>query len=176
MKMTRLAWLIVPIIAASTESCASANPGRPETPAVSAAPAATLATAAAPPAPDSAAILRAQFAKEVLASIAGHENEPAGQVFKNVKSLTTVPAGRLVAIMSLGYGRSLGVSCTHCHVAGDWASDDKPQKQIARDMIQMAATINTQLLANIKNLKGPQPIVNCTTCHRGQVKPALNLP
>jgi hypothetical protein len=124
---------------------------------------------------DSAAV-RDQFAKEVLASIAGKEGQPASQVFQNVKLLTAVPAGRLVAIMNQGYGRSLGVSCAHCHVTTNWASDDKPEKQVARDMIQMANTINTQLLANIKNLKGPQAIVNCTTCHRGQVKPALNLP
>lgn len=112
----------------------------------------------------------------MLTSIAGHENEPAGKVFKNVKSLTDMPASRLLAIMNFGYGRSLGVSCSHCHVVGEWDSDSKPQKQIARDMIQMASTINNQLLANIKNLKGPQAIVNCTTCHRGSVKPALNLP
>ena len=43
-------------------------------------------------------------------------------------------------------------------------------------MSAMVATINTQLLAKIANLKGPQPIVNCTTCHRGLVKPALNMP
>jgi hypothetical protein len=128
-----------------------------------------------PAAPDTTAAVRDRMAKEVLASIAGHETEPAGQVFKNIKSLNAVPASRLVAIMNNGYGRSLGVTCAHCHVVGQWASDAKPEKQIARDMIAMAATINTQLLANIKNLKGPQPIVNCTTCHRGSVKPALNM-
>ncbi|HVT38702.1 MAG TPA: c-type cytochrome [Gemmatimonadaceae bacterium] len=127
------------------------------------------------PAPDSVTTERARYAREVLTSIAGHESEPAGQVFKNVKALTDIPASRLVAIMNNGYGRSLGVSCTHCHVAGQWDSDSKPQKQIARDMAQMVVTINGQLLANIKNLKGPQAIVNCTTCHRGAVKPALNM-
>jgi hypothetical protein len=157
-------------LAATGWACASSPSARPETP-VTVTPAAP-----APAAPDTVAAARDRMAKEVLATIAGRENEPAGQVFKNIKNLNTVPAGRFLAIMNLGYGRSLGVSCAHCHVVGNWASDDKPQKQIARDMIQMAATINTQLLANIKNLKGPQAVVNCTTCHRGQVKPALNLP
>jgi len=156
---------------AATWACASSRPALPVTPTVSGAPAASVA-----PSPDTIAAARDRYAREVLATIAGHENEPASQVFKNVKSLPAVPAGRLVAIMNLGYGRSLGVTCAHCHTVSDWASDTKPEKQIARGMIQMAATINTQLLANIKNLKGPQPIVNCTTCHRGQVKPALNLP
>jgi hypothetical protein len=87
-----------------------------------------------------------------------------------------VPAGRLLAIMNVGYGKSLGVSCTHCHTAGDWSRDDKTQKQTARDMGKMVASINADLLGKIPNLKGPNAIVNCTTCHRGQVKPALNIP
>jgi len=111
-----------------------------------------------------------------MQEIAGREQQPASQVFKNIKMLTNVPAARLLAVMNTGYGKSLGVSCTHCHVAGEWDRDDKPQKQIARDMSAMATTINSQLLRNIPNLKGPNAVVNCTTCHRGQVKPALNLP
>ena len=35
--------------------------------------------------------------------------------------------------------------------------------------------INSELLPKIKNLKSDHPGVNCTTCHRGAVKPALNL-
>jgi hypothetical protein len=77
--------------------------------------------------------------------------------------------------MQIGYSKSLGVDCTHCHVAGQWEKEDKPTKQITRDMSEMAKTINTKL-KEIKNLKNPNPVVNCTTCHRGQVKPALNLP
>ena len=127
------------------------------------------------PPTDPVAAERDRMVREVLSGIAGRESEPAGRVFENIRSLNAVPARQLLAIMSQGYARSLGVGCAHCHVVGRWASDDKVEKQIARDMIQMASTINTQLLANIKNLKGPQPIVNCTTCHRGQVKPALNL-
>ena len=125
---------------------------------------------------DSVARERERYVAEVMQEIAGREQQPASQVFKNVKMLTNVPAARLLAIMNTGYGKSLGVSCTHCHVAGEWDRDDKPQKQIARDMSAMATTINTQLLRNIPNLKGPSAVVNCTTCHRGQVKPALNLP
>jgi Photosynthetic reaction centre cytochrome C subunit len=95
---------------------------------------------------------------------------------KNIKMLTDVPASRLLGIMNIGFGKSLGVSCTHCHTAGEWDREDKTQKQTARDMFKMVATINNELLKNIPNLKGPNAIVNCTTCHRGQVKPALNLP
>ena len=87
-----------------------------------------------------------------------------------------VPAGNLLKIMELGYSRSLGVDCTHCHTPDQWEKEDKAQKQIARDMSNMSKTINTELLKNIKNLRSPNPVVNCTTCHRGDIKPALNLP
>ena len=125
---------------------------------------------------DSVTLERERYVAEVRQEIAGKENLPASQVFKNIKVLTDVPASRLLGIMNIGFGKSLGVSCTHCHTAGEWDREDKTQKQTARDMFKMVATINNELLKNIPNLKGPNAIVNCTTCHRGQVKPALNLP
>jgi hypothetical protein len=110
--------------------------------------------------------------------IKGHENDPAPTVFKNIQTpfIKSIPAGRLPAVMEIAYSRSLGVDCTHCHVPEKWESDEKPEKQIARDMAAMMAKINTDLLKVIKNLKSANPTINCTTCHRGQVKPALNLP
>jgi hypothetical protein len=78
--------------------------------------------------------------------------------------------------MEIAYSRSLGVNCTHCHVPDKWESDEKPTKQIAREMSAMVLRINGDLLKPIKNLKSENPVINCTTCHRGEVKPALNLP
>lgn len=115
-------------------------------------------------------------AKEVLEKIKGSENKPAKEVFKNIQVLTEMPAARLLAVMKIGYSGSLGVSCDHCHVVDQWEKDDKAPKLVARDMIRMLKTINTELLPKVKNLKNEKPIVNCTTCHRGQVVPALNLP
>ena len=113
---------------------------------------------------------------ELRKSIAGKEEAPAETVFKNIQLLKGIPAGRVLRIMELGYARSLGVNCTHCHIPGAWEKDDKPTKQVARDMAAMMRAINMQHLKEIKNLKSEQPTVNCTTCHRGQTKPALNLP
>jgi hypothetical protein len=107
--------------------------------------------------------------------IKGREQEPAGTVFKNIQSMKQMPAARLLAVMEMGYARSLGVTCTHCHVPEKWESEENPNKQIGRDMSAMTQRINTELLKAIKNLS-QAPTVNCTTCHRGQVKPALNLP
>lgn len=108
--------------------------------------------------------------------IKGKENEPAEKVFKNIQLLKGIPAGRMLKIMEFGYARSLGVNCTHCHVSGNWESEDKNTKQVARDMVAMMGQINGNLLKNIKNLKSATPTVNCTTCHRGQTTPGLNLP
>lgn len=110
--------------------------------------------------------------------IKGREQEPAGRVFKNVTTpnLKDGAAARLLAVMEFGYARSLGVTCTHCHVPDKWEGEEKTLKQTARDMSAMVARINGELLKGIKNLKSATPTVNCTTCHRGEVKPALNLP
>lgn len=108
--------------------------------------------------------------------IKGKEKEPASAVFKNIQTMKDRPAGQLLAVMELGYSRSLGVTCTHCHVPEKWESEEKPQKQIARDMSALVGKLNGDLLKNIKNLKSTAPTVNCTTCHRGQIVPATNLP
>ncbi|MGK7369976.1 MAG: c-type cytochrome [Candidatus Halalkalibacterium sp. M3_1C_030] len=107
--------------------------------------------------------------------IKGRENEPAGLVFDNIKTFERLPADRLLRIMEMGFSKSLGVNCTHCHNPKDWGSEEKNQKQIARDMMAMVGRINNDLLGSIENLESETPIVNCTTCHRGQIKPATNI-
>jgi len=120
-----------------------------------------------------------QFNNEQVAAlskqIAGKEDQPAEAVFKNIRILTGVPAGNLFKIMQMGYSRSLGVSCAHCHVVGQWEKDDKPAKQITRDMSNMDHDVIFNYLRKIDGIKDRNPLVNCTTCHRGQLKPALNV-
>lgn len=108
----------------------------------------------------------------VLRSIAGRENQPAESVFKNIKVLKGVPAGRLVNIMNMGFGRSLGVSCGFCHTPGKWDLDDKEEKNTARIMIAMVGAINRDYISKLPVDSGhPAPVVNCFTCHRGMPKP-----
>jgi hypothetical protein len=153
----------------------SASPIRAEVPPGPSAGAPPPRPAPASSPPDTAAAERDSLMNEVLRSIDGHENAPAESVFKNIRMMKGIPAGRLLRIMNVGYGRSLGASCTHCHVAGEWDKEDKPQKQVARDMAAMMQSINRELLPKIRNLESKEPVVNCTTCHRGAIKPALNL-
>jgi hypothetical protein len=108
----------------------------------------------------------------ILRSIAGRENQPAESVFKNIKILKGVPAGRLVNIMNMGFGRSLGVSCGFCHVPGKWDLDDKEEKNTARLMFAMVQTINRDYISKVPVDSGtPRPVVNCFTCHRGEPRP-----
>ena len=130
------------------------------------------------PTPAPAAFDQKAAIAKLKEQIKGRENEPAEKVFKNITipMLKGGPAGRLLAVMEFGFARSLGVNCTHCHVPEKWEAEDKPQKQIARDMSAMVARINGEMLKGIKNLSSANPTINCTTCHRGEIKPALNLP
>src|SRR5258708_31107492 len=111
---------------------------------------------------------------EVRQLIAGRENEPAETVFKNIQVLKGMPAGRLVSVMDIAFSRSLCVRCTHCH-QDQWDHDTVPAKEIARDMLRMNRRLNQELLQTIKGLAWRHDTANCTTCHRGAVKPALNL-
>jgi photosynthetic reaction center cytochrome c subunit len=112
--------------------------------------------------------------KRLLAEIAGKEKRPAGEVFKNVTMLKDIPAGRFLRIMDIGYSQSLGVGCDHCHVEDRWEADEKRPKRAAREMIKLVNQIN-DTLQELEDIDNSEATVNCTTCHRGYVKPALQM-
>lgn len=62
------------------------------------------------------------------------------------------------------FGEALGVTCSHCHVDGDWASAATPAFATARNMMRMVDTLNATLLASTRGIA-------CLTCHRGQTRP-----
>ena len=114
------------------------------------------------------------YVNQMMVQIAGHEDEPAGKVFRNIHIpwLKNTPAGTFLSIMEGEYSAALGVGCLHCHVGGDFSKDDKRPKRAAREMAAMHYEINQQL-AKMKNLE-PKPedrFINCATCHRGSVDP-----
>jgi hypothetical protein len=117
------------------------------------------------------AVRRDSAAAFVLRSIAGRENQPAESVFKNIKIFKGVPAGRLVNMMNMGFGRSLGVSCGFCHVPGKWDLDEKEEKNTARLMATMVQAINRDYLSKVPTDRGQPPTVGCFTCHRGSPRP-----
>jgi photosynthetic reaction center cytochrome c subunit len=79
-----------------------------------------------------------------------------------------------------GFKAALGVKCNFCHAPSkdtadhhlDFASDDKPEKNIARHMMKMTAKINKKYFSFNKDDKGETiPAISCITCHRGNPHP-----
>jgi hypothetical protein len=114
-----------------------------------------------------------RFVKQWSERIAGKQDAPAEQVFKNIQWLKGVPAGRFLSIMNGGYSRALGVTCTHCHVGEDFSSDDKRPKLAAREMAVMHRMINEQLrkMQNLQSKPAESRAINCSTCHCGAINP-----
>lgn len=128
-------------------------------------------TAAVPAIDPSNEEINERLTKQILDRIAGHENEPAERVFKNIQWFKGTPARRLILIMNVGYSQGLGVNCTHCHAEQDFSSDEKRPKRAARDMAAMHREINNQL-QQMRNLDPkPNHFIDCSTCHRGAVDP-----
>ncbi len=67
--------------------------------------------------------------------------------------------------------RALGVTCTHCHVQGDFASDANPKKAIARQMIAMTRGLNEAIASATGKAPGEVTKVHCANCHRGTTVP-----
>ena len=84
-----------------------------------------------------------------------------------------------------GFSMSLGVRCNYCHVATevagqnhpkwDFASDDKKEKQTAREMMKMTMAINSDHLAKIKTMGDPLEEIKCVTCHMGRTTPIASV-
>ena len=115
--------------------------------------------------------------QEVLARVGDRAALPASQVFKNIQVMPNPPARTFLIIMNQGYAKALGVRCTHCHVEGNFASDEKRPKRAAREMAAMHRMINDRLQA-MENLDLPKPnrFINCSTCHRGMINPLSEPP
>jgi len=116
------------------------------------------------PPPEALMARRADFPAS-LEPPAGREGEPAETVYKNIRVLKGLPAGRIKLVMA-AYAAVLGVGCEHCHVETAFDSDAKPAKRRAREMAAMRAALSEDYFAN-------EVQITCWTCHRGQLKPEL---
>ena len=85
----------------------------------------------------------------------------------------------------VSFARALGVRCTFCHVGAegapldqlDFVSDANPHKNVARGMIRMTRSLNSETLPAILGPAPPdQSRVTCYTCHRGATTPETMLP
>lgn len=98
---------------------------------------------------------------------------------KNLQLLPDSISGNELRQQMVSFSQSLGVRCWYCHDDSkgqalgeiDFASDKKPQKQIAREMLKMVRTINNTHISNVKKINNLASNVSCLTCHRGYSKP-----
>jgi hypothetical protein len=169
---------VVAIVACQHPSTAKTGPAPASAPATKTAeapatgqPGATTTPRPRPPrlSPDSLAKLRRVLVNQVLASIAGHENEPAGQVFKNVTISKDMPAAQFVNMMDSTYGRALGWRCENCHVTTDFSSDAKKDKGRGKTMQIMTNYLNSVEMPKISPQNPAK--VTCLMCHRGTNEP-----
>ena len=123
--------------------------------------------------------------------------------FKNLKILPKdISKDGLDSVMHHFTG-ALNVKCSFCHVRNeaekkmDFASDDKPEKLIARKMMLMSIDINTKYFKDIEeemnkegdhaaaenqvkidgdSVRNMLSYVTCYTCHRGDEHPESKVP
>jgi hypothetical protein len=102
-----------------------------------------------------------------------------GTQFENLKVLPKdISSKDLQGIMADDFEDGLGVSCGFCHAPApgghglDFASDAKPEKQIARRMMRMTLELNKKYFSVLKPRIGSNTLtITCATCHKGQPFP-----
>jgi hypothetical protein len=110
----------------------------------------------------------------------------------NLKVLPKDLTGAQVHDIMHRWAGDLGQECSACHAPYadhrvdprgrpqlDFASDEKPEKQMARIMFQMTETIKRDYVpkvAALDTMDSPAPPVTCGTCHRGHLDPEEFVP
>jgi hypothetical protein len=109
---------------------------------------------------------------------------PIPETFTNLQVLPKdISRQQLVPIMR-SFALNLGVRCEHCHAGEgndlsqfDFASDARPAKATARNMMALTRTINQTLADALGTPEaGAGQRVTCYTCHRGSTKPLTQPP
>lgn len=108
-----------------------------------------------------AAVSVSTFAAAAVSLRAAGKDVGTGYELENVEVMD--PKMRLVDARKymVTFNEALGVACRDCHDLRNFASDDKPLKVVARDMMKMQLEINESWFP------GKGEVVTCWTCHRG---------
>ncbi|MBK7735306.1 MAG: c-type cytochrome [Chitinophagaceae bacterium] len=103
---------------------------------------------------------------------------PQEDVFKNLKVFPKNISSEALHKYMDDFNEGLGVKCNYCHAKNeegtqlDFASDDKPEKEMGRIMIKLTMEIN-QKYFNYRGDSTAEWRVTCNTCHRGNPIPSL---
>src|SRR5882724_10416034 len=109
----------------------------------------------------------------IIISVAAIEPSNKKNEFKNLKVLPKdISTKALQQIMVDEFQDGLGVGCNYCHAQEkgslhlDYASDEKPEKEIARAMMLMTMDINKKYFGVEHPLIGDSVmIISCNRCH-----------
>lgn len=99
---------------------------------------------------------------------------PAGQAPPPLTNLQVIPKDtpRPQVIQTMrAFALGLGVRCEHCHVEGNFASDELRTKAVAREMMKLTADLNTKLPGAVQKTAADATRIQCVTCHRGVAIP-----
>jgi hypothetical protein len=107
-------------------------------------------------------------------------SKPVGTKERNLKVLPKDISDTDLDSVMEGYSKALNVKCDFCHSENkaktdiDFASDDKPEKEITRIMMKLTAGINKDYFDyTILYKAGETMAVSCYTCHDGFPRPEL---
>ncbi len=104
---------------------------------------------------------------------------PQDQPKRNLRVLPkNISHDELDAVMD-HFKEALGVKCNFCHAPRkddntklDFASDEKPEKESARNMMRMSSKINKKFFKyKPSDDKTALPPITCKTCHNGKPHP-----
>jgi hypothetical protein len=133
------------------------------------------------------------FTSQARAQQRGAE-QTAQPAHQNLKVLAPdTPQPQLLQTMQ-GFAQALGVQCGYCHASApapeggrgfgavggrgrgaapqlDFASDEKPAKKAAREMMLIVRDLNAKVPAAVSRSAGATTSVACITCHRGVAIP-----
>lgn len=104
---------------------------------------------------------------------------PEPQKATNLKVLPKNLTHKQLEKLMKQWANSLGVKCNFCHVRNtetnktDFASDAKPEKEMARKMLKMMDKINKKYFKAGKDTLGmvENSGIGCITCHHGKAHP-----
>jgi hypothetical protein len=107
--------------------------------------------------------------------------KPAEEHFKNLKVLSKNISDEEMHKTMEEWEHALGARCSFCHVRNedtkkmDWASDAKPEKEMAREMYKMTQEINKKYFHAQKDSTDRimESSINCYSCHRGVSHPEV---
>ena len=121
------------------------------------------------------------FGLMVSVSLAFTKDDPG---YKNLQILPKDITKQQMDSVMHHYTEALNVKCNFCHVRNDstrtwdFASDDKPHKNKAREMMKLTNKINDDYfdVTGGQRTITTQLMVTCYTCHHGSTDPAVRAP